>query len=89
MATRLAAAMKRVLAEASPALVLLTGGETALAVVRALGARRLELDGAPASGLAHGRLVIDDTSSLPVLTKAGGFGPPDLLVSLHKKEGVA
>jgi D-threonate/D-erythronate kinase len=82
MATRLAVAMKRVLAEASPALVLLTGGETALAVVRALGARRLELDGAPASGLAHGRLVIDDTSSLPVLTKAGGFGPPELFVAL-------
>jgi len=82
MATRLATAMKRVLAEASPALVLLTGGETARAVLRALGARHLELVGAPASGLALGRLVVHETFSLPVLTKAGGFGPPELFVAL-------
>jgi uncharacterized protein YgbK (DUF1537 family) len=84
MATRLAMALKRVLAEASPALVVLTGGETARAVLRALGARRLELDGAPASGLALGRLVVHETSSLPVLTKAGGFGPPELFVALAR-----
>jgi D-threonate/D-erythronate kinase len=84
MATRLATAMKRVLAEASPALVVLTGGETARAVLRALGARHLELVGAPASGLALGRLVVHETFSLPVLTKAGGFGPPELFVALAK-----
>jgi uncharacterized protein YgbK (DUF1537 family) len=84
IAARLAVVMKRVLAEACPALVVLTGGETALAAVRALGARRLELDGAPASGLALGRLVVPEASALPVLTKAGGFGPPDLFVTLAR-----
>jgi uncharacterized protein YgbK (DUF1537 family) len=78
--------MKRVIAQASPTLVVLTGGETALAVLRALGARHLELDGAPASGLALGRLVVQEASSLPVLTKAGGFGPPDLFVALARGE---
>jgi uncharacterized protein YgbK (DUF1537 family) len=82
IAARLASAVVRVLAEASPALVVLTGGETAAAVLRALGALRIELDGAPSRGLALGRLVVDETCALPVLTKAGGFGPPDLLVAL-------
>ena len=82
IAARLAAAAKHVLAEASPVLVALTGGETAQAVMRALGARRLELDGAPASGLAIGRLVVNEASTLPILTKAGGFGPPELFVAL-------
>ena len=84
VATRLAAVASAVLAEVSPALLVLTGGDTALAVLRALGARRLELDGAPASGLALGRLVRDGRPPLTVLTKAGGFGAPDLLASLVK-----
>jgi uncharacterized protein YgbK (DUF1537 family) len=84
VAGRLAASVRAVLAEATPSLVVLTGGETAIAVMRALGARRLELDGAPASGLALGRLIADDTSPLPILTKAGGFGAPGLFAALTK-----
>jgi uncharacterized protein YgbK (DUF1537 family) len=84
IAARLSGAVKAVLAEVSPALLLLTGGDTAWAVMRALGARRLELTGAPASGLALGRLVVDSTSIVPILTKAGGFGAPDLFVALAK-----
>jgi uncharacterized protein YgbK (DUF1537 family) len=87
MAQRLAAAARDVLAQITPSLVLLTGGETALAVLQSLGARRLELDGAPAAGLALGRLLVDGKPSLPVLTKAGGFGSADLLVALAR--GVA
>jgi uncharacterized protein YgbK (DUF1537 family) len=82
IAARLGGAAKRVLAEASPVLVVLTGGETAQAVMRSLGGRRLELDGAPATGLAIGRLVVDEVSTIPILTKAGGFGPPELFVAL-------
>ena len=82
MAARLAAAASTVLAEVVPALLVLTGGDTALAVLRALGARRLELVGAPASGLALGRIVLDGRPPLTVLTKAGGFGAPTLLASL-------
>ena len=84
IAGRLAAAVRAVLGEASPSLVVITGGETAHAVMRALNARRLDLDGAPASGLALGRLIADDRTPLPVLTKAGGFGSPDLLAALAK-----
>jgi len=84
VAERLAAQVRAVLAEATPSLLVLTGGETAVAVMRALGARRLELDGAPASGLALGRLIAGDTPPLPILTKAGGFGAPDLFVALAK-----
>ncbi len=82
IASRLAGAATRVFSEASPAVFAVTGGETAHAVMRALGARRLELDGAPASGLALGRLVVNEASTLPILTKAGGFGPPELFVAL-------
>jgi uncharacterized protein YgbK (DUF1537 family) len=84
IAARLAGAVKAVLAEVSPALLVLTGGDTARAVMRALAARRLELSGAPSSGLALGRLVVDSTSMIPILTKAGGFGPPDLFVALAR-----
>lgn len=84
IAARLASAVKAVLANASPALLVLTGGETAHAVMRALAARRLELTGAPASGLALGRLIVDSTSTIPILTKAGGFGAPDLFVALAR-----
>jgi uncharacterized protein YgbK (DUF1537 family) len=84
IAARLAGAAKRVLAEVSPALLVLTGGDTARAVMRALGAGRLELTGAPASGLALGRLVVDSTLMIPILTKAGGFGTPNLFVALAR-----
>src|SRR5215470_7184407 len=84
MAARLAAAASTVLAEAVPAILVLTGGDTALAVLRALGARRLELVGAPATGLALGRIVLDGQPPLTVLTKAGGFGAPTLLASLAR-----
>jgi len=84
IAARLAAAVKSVLAEVMPSLLVLAGGDTARAVMLALAARRLELTGAPASGLALGRLIVDSTSSIPILTKAGGFGAPDLLVTLAR-----
>jgi D-threonate/D-erythronate kinase len=69
-------------------LVVVTGGETAVALWSALGAERLDLVGAPAPGLAFGHLRVPGREPLPLLTKAGGFGPPDLLTSLQK-EGVA
>jgi uncharacterized protein YgbK (DUF1537 family) len=87
IAARLAGAARAVLAAVSPALLVLTGGETAQAVMRALGTQHLEIDGAPSSGLALGRLVVDGAANLPVLTKAGGFGPPGLFVALARGRG--
>ena len=84
IAARLAGAARAVLALVSPAVLALTGGETAQAVMRALGARHLEIDGAPSSGLALGRLAGGGAATLPVLTKAGGFGLPGLFVALAR-----
>lgn len=81
-AARLAGLAARVLAESRPDLVAVTGGHTAVALLRAVGASRVEISGAPSSGLALGRAVIDATSTFPLLTKAGGFGPPDLFPRL-------
>jgi uncharacterized protein YgbK (DUF1537 family) len=83
-AARLARLAMQVLARTRPDLVAVTGGETAIALLHALGAARLELAGAPASGLALGDAVIDGASVLPLLTKAGGFGTPDLFCTLLK-----
>jgi D-threonate/D-erythronate kinase len=65
--------------------VVVTGGETAVALWTALGAERIDLVGAPAPGLAFGQLRVPGRDPLPLLTKAGGFGPPDLLVSLQRE----
>jgi len=99
-ASRLALVAARVLAESRPDLVAVTGGETAVALLRAVGATRLTLSGAPSSGLALGDAIVDSAwarpaarrprlgsnieaaSTLPLLTKAGGFGPPDLFLTL-------
>ena len=82
VAAALADAARRVLEMARPDLVLVTGGDTAYALMSALGAECLELSGAPASGLALGELIVDGAPRLPVLTKAGGFGAIDLFVTL-------
>lgn len=58
------------------------GGETAVALHAALAAQRLDLIGAPLPGLALARLQGPATPDLPLVTKAGGFGAPDLLVAL-------
>lgn len=63
-------------------IVAVTGGQTALALCRALGMERIDLAGAPRPGLAFGYLRAPRHPGLPVLTKAGGFGSPDLFVSL-------
>jgi len=78
-----------VLRETAVDLLAVTGGETAFATIAAVGAAlgtpRLDLDGAPASGLALGTLTLGAGSAarrVPFLSKAGGFGAPDLLLTL-------
>jgi uncharacterized protein YgbK (DUF1537 family) len=80
--SRLAELAARILADSRPNLIAVTGGETAVSLLRAIGATRLEVSGAPSSGLALADAVGDSTSKVPLLTKAGGFGPPDLFLSL-------
>ena len=81
MAARLADAAAAVFFRVRPAVVAVTGGETAVALLRAVGASRLEIRGAPASGLALGVAMPDGGEPIPLLTKAGGFGPPDLFTA--------
>jgi len=84
-AVTLAREAAHVLATESFDLIALTGGDTAVAFYRTLGAVRIDLVGAPRPGLAFGHVRAPGHPALPVLTKAGGFGPPDLFVSLWKE----
>jgi uncharacterized protein YgbK (DUF1537 family) len=84
--TRLVAQARATLASGSYDVVVVTGGETAVALYRALGAERVDLLGAPCAGLAFGHLRFGDRT-LPLVTKAGGFGLPDLLVTLAHAHG--
>jgi uncharacterized protein YgbK (DUF1537 family) len=82
VAARLAAEVRQRLEEDPFDLLVVTGGQTAVAVLEALDAEGLDLAGAPAAGLALGCLRSPRHGGLPVITKAGGFGDPDLLVRL-------
>jgi len=82
LARRLAGEARDLLARESFDGVAVTGGETAIALWKALGAEGLDLLGAPRPGLALGRLRLPRRPALTLLTKAGGFGDPDLFVSL-------
>src|SRR2546422_819954 len=84
-AATLAREAASLLATESFDLIVLTGGDTAVAFYRTLGAARIDLVGAPGPGLALGYLRAPGYPALPVLTKAGGFGPPELFVSLRKE----
>jgi D-threonate/D-erythronate kinase len=57
--------------------LVLTGGDTALAVARALGATGLRVDDELEPGVPMGRLL--GPRPYRVVTKAGGFGSPDVL----------
>ena len=82
VARLLAEAAARILEGAEPDLVAVTGGDTAYALIRALRPRRFDLLGAPADGLALGRLTREGGGELALLTKAGGFGAADLFATL-------
>lgn len=84
-AEQLAAEARSVLAREPFDLVAVTGGQTALALWQALEAERLDLVGAPAPGLALGFLRAPEHPALALLTKAGGFGAPDVFVSLWRE----
>jgi uncharacterized protein YgbK (DUF1537 family) len=77
---RLAEAARDAIDRTAPATLLLTGGETAYSVCRALAAAGLELAGELEPGLAVGTLVGGPCAGLTVVTKAGAFGDADALV---------
>ncbi|MFF2780316.1 four-carbon acid sugar kinase family protein [Streptomyces sp. NPDC058052] len=83
--TRLLAASVAELAGRAPfdGLVL-TGGETAEAVLRALGAHGIDLHDEPEPGIARGTLAGPaGLPPVPIVIKAGGFGDDRTLLRLH------
>ncbi|GMA15309.1 four-carbon acid sugar kinase family protein (plasmid) [Deinococcus metallilatus] len=62
--------------------LVLTGGDTAVQVGKALGATGLRLFGEIEPGVPYGQLV--GPRPLPVVTKAGGFGQPQTLVNAQQ-----
>jgi uncharacterized protein YgbK (DUF1537 family) len=58
--------------------LVLCGGDIAVATCRALGADGIVLGGEVESGVPWGHLVRGERPNLPVITKAGGFGTPDV-----------
>ena len=81
-ARRLAAEACALLERETFGVVAVAGGETAVALHDALGAERIDLAGAPRPGLAIGSLRAPRHPDLQIVTKAGGFGEPDLFVTL-------
>lgn len=64
--------------------LVLCGGDTALAVCRALAVEGIDLEREVVTGIPSGRLVGGPLAGLPVVTKAGGFGGPDALAQAVK-----
>lgn len=83
VALRVAEGMGEVAAEAIAAAnlagVVATGGDTARALLGALGAEGIDLVAEVAPGIPFGRLHGGRKPGLAIVTKAGGFGGPDAL----------
>lgn len=73
-----------VLRETRPVSLFLTGGDTANAVLKAIGAKGIRLGGEIVPGMVHGTLMGGLIDRLPIITKAGAFRKRDTLVALHE-----
>ncbi|HSE04634.1 MAG TPA: four-carbon acid sugar kinase family protein [Methylomirabilota bacterium] len=82
VARHVARAVAAIVGRARPDLGVVTGGETAYALLQALRPERLDLRGAPADGLALGDLTMRDGRRVPLLTKAGGFDAAPLFAAV-------
>ncbi len=78
-----AAVLARIAAQAlervRPGALVLTGGDVAMAVCRALGAEAVAVGGELEPGVPWGRLVGGRAGGLALVTKAGGFGDDGVL----------
>jgi uncharacterized protein YgbK (DUF1537 family) len=83
VATRLATAAADLLRREDVDACVASGGETAGAVLRALGVSDIELLGEPEPGIALGAFRHEGRPRL-LATKAGAFGDDDTLVRLHR-----
>lgn len=84
VAAALAEAAARAIDTLSPSAVVMTGGDTALAVLRRLAVRSIEVSGEILPGIAVGTIAAG-SRRLTIVTKAGGFGDADVFVSLRER----
>jgi uncharacterized protein YgbK (DUF1537 family) len=61
--------------------LVLTGGDVAAAVCRALGVRTIWLRGDVLPAIPWASISGDQMEGLPIVTKAGSFGPPEAIQS--------
>jgi uncharacterized protein YgbK (DUF1537 family) len=64
--------------------LVITGGSTAISILREMGANGIEVFGEVESGVPWGRVYGGEYHGLPVITKAGAFGSSEVFIkSLH------
>lgn len=81
-AARVAGEVAKKLEEVPPDALVVFGGDTVFAILRAIGCTRLEPVGEIFPGVPLSRLP---GRQLHLISKAGGFGAPDLLCGLRKR----
>ncbi|MEJ2167184.1 MAG: nucleotide-binding domain containing protein [Desulfobacterales bacterium] len=84
MAAGLGHFVAEVIMSARPSNLFLTGGDTADAVLTAIGAAGIRIQGEIVAGVVQGELFGGRLDGLPVVTKAGAFGQKDTLVAVHE-----
>lgn len=84
VAARLGDLAARLVLECRAAGVVATGGDGASAVLDALSAGGISLVDEVTGGMPVGTLTGGPAAGLPVVTKAGGFGSPDVLIRAVK-----
>jgi uncharacterized protein YgbK (DUF1537 family) len=72
-----------VMAGVRPGLLFLTGGDTADAVLSAIGAQAIRISAEVTAGVVEGAISGGALENLPVTTKAGSFGQKKTLIRLH------
>jgi uncharacterized protein YgbK (DUF1537 family) len=82
-ARQLAAEIAAILRYRRPDGLFLSGGDTAAAVLGAIGARGVRLQVEILPGVIQGTVIGGAGNGLPAITKAGAFGEPDTLLQLY------
>lgn len=81
-ASHVAEQAAQLLALPAPALLVVIGGDTLLALCRASGASALAAEAAPRPGWGRARFVGGRWDGLTLLSRSGAFGAPDDLITL-------
>ena len=89
VASRFAAGVKAVIDDTGPDMLMVGGGDTALAVFQALGVRVLAPKGEIEAGVPWFDVTAGDGRQFRCAVKSGGFGHPDSLLRLVSRNQAA